>query len=162
VFLAAYLFQTTAVQDISEAILYVNQHLEMQLEEGKQGASSCYKNNHRLFKNLVNYHNDVRFINPWRLKLQKIIITNAPKINIQEGSEKGELKIVIELRDAESVLFKGTFPEAVIEGDCIGLSFYGKGKELVVNDEFLLMVKYSWNKKIYSILRIQLNTNFIF
>lgn len=50
----------------------------------------------------------------------------------------------------------------MIEGDCIGINFQQHGKHLVISDEFLLVIKYSWNKKIYSILRIQLNTNFIF
>jgi hypothetical protein len=83
VLLAAYIFQTGAVQvqDISEAILYVNQRLQMQLEDHK-GSMSSYKNHHRLFKNLMNYHTNPKFINPHRLHLQTIKINNAPKIKL--------------------------------------------------------------------------------
>lgn len=102
VFLSSYIFRTGVqkVEDISDAILYVNKKLDIQLQDNRQGESSSFKSNHRIFKNIVNYHNNPEFTNPWKLKLQKIIINNAPVIRIQqENLVSGNLKIVVEVRN---------------------------------------------------------------
>ena len=61
VFLASFLFitKTNSIQDISEAILFVNKKLGISLESSSLG----YRCQHTLFKNLVNYHADKNFIN---------------------------------------------------------------------------------------------------
>jgi len=71
VFLATFLFLTKSIEphDISEAILFVNQKLNTQIEDHNGTQSKSYRNQHRLFKNLMNYDNNPTFINPQMLIL---------------------------------------------------------------------------------------------
>ena len=73
--LASYLYVSCG-RDISEAILQVNKQLGIDVESN----SIAYKNQHTLFKNLVNYTTDRNFINKHQLELTRISITHAPRI----------------------------------------------------------------------------------
>lgn len=75
VFLSSYLYVSCG-KDISEAILHVNKLLRIDVESN----SIAYKNQHTLFKNLVNYTTDKNFINKQQLELIRINISHAPRI----------------------------------------------------------------------------------
>jgi hypothetical protein len=98
--LASFLFVTSSlgVQDISEAIHHINKKLGINLES----KSNTYKNQHTLFKNLVNYTTNKQFINKNRMELQKLSINNAPKIRLNsvngspgERAEWIEVQVVL-------------------------------------------------------------------
>ena len=67
VFLSCYIYvyKMIGIEDISEAILYVNRKLNLSLEEDKE--SSLYKNHHTLFKNIMHYTSNADFINKNKL-----------------------------------------------------------------------------------------------
>ena len=93
------------MQDISEAIHHINKKLGINLES----KSINYKNQHTLFKNLVNYVTDQNFINKKKLELQRLAINNAPKIKTKEAGNLAELmevQVVIEVRCGPDVVYK--------------------------------------------------------
>ena len=57
-------------------------------------------------------------------------------------------------------MLKATYDNSVFEGDsiCIVLS----NRTIILGDDFLVMIKYIYQGKVYGMMRIQLNTNFIF
>lgn len=71
-----------------------------------------------------------------------------------------ELKVVVEIRCKEEVVLKETYDPSVFEGDSISIEL--RTKTVILSDDFLVIIKYAYQGKAYSMLRIQLNTNFIF
>jgi hypothetical protein len=57
------------------------------------------------------------------------------------------------------VVLKAVYDSNVFEGDsmCLELSH----KTIILGDDFLVMIKYIYEGRSYSMMRIQLNTNFI-
>lgn len=160
VFLASYLF-VSGEGDISEAILQVNKRLGIDLES----ATAVYKNQHTLFKNLVNYHTDKNFINKHRLTLQRIAISHAPRIAADPTGTAApleEVQVVVEVRCGSQVVHKCVYKDSVREGDSVCVELGKGGRRVVVGDDFLLVVKYLHKQSLYNVLRIQANTNFIF
>jgi hypothetical protein len=80
-FLACYIYRhrLAGVQDISEAVLYVNSALKVRLEEPE---GKTHKNMHLLLKNFVNYLHDFHSINKHELRLLKIIVSNPPQLQV--------------------------------------------------------------------------------
>lgn len=150
VFLSAYLFLTRST-DITEAIELVNHKLGLQMEE----SSAAYSNQHKLFRNLVNFRTDPACINPHQLFLEKVLITHAPRLDV--APPDAILKVVVEVRQGEEVAWRGMSAVGLEGGGaCVAVG------KVAVSDEFLVIVKYVWAKKVFSIMRIQLNSNFIF
>ena len=121
-----------------------------------------YKNIHLLFKNFVNYRNNPHIINQKQLKLLKVIFNSPPMLTIAERKPVpfGSIRVYIEIRCGEATIFNKAFKGTMVEGSllCIPLD----KANLVLGDEFLVIVKYIHEGKIYNILRVQLNTNFIY
>lgn len=76
----AYHHKINGIEDISDAILWVNKTLNVSLEELEK--KNMYKNVHLLFKNFVNYSNNPHIINKKQLRLLKIIFNNPPMLTL--------------------------------------------------------------------------------
>lgn len=121
-----------------------------------------YKNVHLLFKNFVNYRNNANVINKRQLKLLKIIFNSPPVLTVAERKPVsfGLVRVNIEVRCGEATIFNKAFKGTMIEGNLLCIPF--DKANIVLGDEFLIIVKYAHEGKLYNILRVQLNTNFIY
>lgn len=157
--LACYIYRhrLCGVEDIGEAMLFINKALKVRLE---QPEGKMHKNLHLLLKHFVNYLNNFHSINPMQLQLLKIIINNPPRLQVSGKIITDEMRISIEIKCGESTILKNLYNSDIIEACILCLSF--DKKNLLLSDEFLLIVKYVVGGKAYNILRIQLNTNFIY
>lgn len=69
------------------------------------------------------------------------------------------LPIIIEIRREDSVIYKKLTKQF---GQGQVTHFDLKNEKIILSDDCLFRFKYVYDKKIYPILRINLNTNFIF
>lgn len=93
------------------------------------------------------------------------MINDAPKLKIPGDTAKSktiikDLKVAIEIRCKEEVVLKSTYDSKVFEGDSISIEL--RTKTIILGDDFLVIIKYIFEGKVYSMMRIQLNTNFVF
>lgn len=57
-------------------------------------------------------------------------------------------------------MLKSTYDSKVFEGESICIEL--RTKTIILGDDFLVIIKYSFEGKVYSMMRIQYNTNFVF
>jgi hypothetical protein len=102
--LACYIYRhrLVGVEDISEAILFVNRAMGVRLD---QPEGKLHKNMHLLLRNFVNYLHDFHSINKTQLKLLKIIVNNPPKLHVK-GWNASSTRVSLEMRCGEDIAFK--------------------------------------------------------
>ena len=57
-------------------------------------------------------------------------------------------------------MLKATYDNAVFKGDSICICL--DSRTIILGDDFLVMIKYIYEGKMYGMMRVQLNTNFIY
>lgn len=124
------------------------------MNEGK----AKYANHHLLIRNFINYQTNPKFINQYQMQLKRIVLANPPHIRRQK--DKSDLvgwqqaKLHAQLRCGQQSVWKGIAQKT---DDTLVWTL-----KVDVSDEFLIVVKYAIGKQMYRMLRIQLNSNFIF
>jgi hypothetical protein len=110
--LACYVYRhrLVGVEDISEAILFVNHALGVRLDEP---SGKAHKNLHVLLRNFVNYLHDFHSINKHQLRLLKIIISSPPQLQLR-GWNSQETRISIEIKCGETTVLKSTYNWEII------------------------------------------------
>ncbi len=71
------------------------------------------------------------------------------------------LEILVEVRRGDQVLYKRVTKQFG-QGEIVQVDFRTEAQEVVLYDDFLVRFKYVYKRKVYPVIRIQVNTNFVY
>lgn len=108
---------------------------------------------------MANYYKDPSFINKQQMKLNKVIISEAPRLEHIKLSVDDLLEAIVEVRQNGVVVYKRMAKQFGM-GEIA--HFDMRGENVVLSDDCLFRVKYVYQGKVYPVFRVQMNTNFIF